>query len=126
MATGSARAGEGLMAAQPVMGSVLTVVDLAWRAGEEATTVREGARAMRRAMERYLRWQPGAIARVAGRLPGLLPRDAACLTLSSSEVVYRALLAARHRGRLARVMIAESRPGGEGVATAPRRARRGG
>src|SRR5206468_5124643 len=34
--------GERLMAAQPVMGSVLTVVDLAWRAGEEATTVREG------------------------------------------------------------------------------------
>jgi len=42
--------GEGLMAAQPVMGSVLTVVDLAWRAGEEATRVREGERAVRRAM----------------------------------------------------------------------------
>jgi len=117
--------GEGLMAAQPAMGSVLTVVDLAWRAGEEATRVREGERAVRRAMERYLRWQPGAIARVAGRLPGLLPRDAACLTLSSSEVVYRALLAARHRGRLARVMVAESRPGCEGVATARRLAARG-
>jgi translation initiation factor 2B subunit (eIF-2B alpha/beta/delta family) len=117
--------GEGLMAAQPAMGSVLTVVDLAWRAGEEATTVRAGERAVRRAMERYLRWQPGAIARVAGRLPGLLPRDAACLTLSSSEVVYRALLAARHRGRLARVMVAESRPGCEGVATAQRLAARG-
>jgi translation initiation factor 2B subunit (eIF-2B alpha/beta/delta family) len=76
-------------------------------------------------MDRYLRWQAGAVERAARRLPALLPRRATCLTLSSSEVVYRALLAARRRGRLARVVVAESRPGCEGVAMARRLAARG-
>src|SRR5207247_9572728 len=51
---------------------------------------------------------------------GVLPGRAVVLTLSSSEVVYRALLAARRRGRLARVVVAESRPGREGEALARR------
>jgi len=117
--------GEAVAAAQPVMGSVLTVVEIARRAAEGARTVRAGAQAVRRAMDDYLRWQAGAVARAARRLPALLPRRATCLTLSSSEVVYRALLAARHRGRLARVVVAESRPGCEGVAVARRLAARG-
>jgi translation initiation factor 2B subunit (eIF-2B alpha/beta/delta family) len=90
--------GEAVAAAQPAMGSVLTVVETARRAAEGARTVGVGARAVRRAI---------------------------CLTLSSSEVVYRALLAARRRGRLARVVVAESRPGCEGVALARRLAARG-
>jgi translation initiation factor 2B subunit (eIF-2B alpha/beta/delta family) len=72
-----------------------------------------------------VRWQAGAVERAARRLPALLPRRAICLTLSSSEVVYRALLAAHRRGRLARVVVAESRPGCEGVAVARRLAARG-
>jgi len=116
--------GAAIMAAQPAMGSVLTVVDLAWRTAGRATTVRAGARAVRRAMEAYARRQPGAIARAAGRLAALLPRDATCLTLSSSEAVYRALLAARRLGRLAGVVVAESRPGREGVTMARRLAAR--
>jgi len=107
------------------MGSVLTVVETARRAAEGARTVGVGARAVRRAMDRYVRWQAGAVERAARRLPALLPRWATCLTLSSSEVVYRALLAARRRGRLERVVVAESRPGCEGVAAARRLAARG-
>jgi translation initiation factor 2B subunit (eIF-2B alpha/beta/delta family) len=117
--------GEAVAAAQPAMGSVLTVVETARRAAEGARTVGVGARAVRRAMDRYVRWQAGAVERAARRLPALLPRRAICLTLSSSEVVYRALLAARRRGRLARVVVAESRPGCEGVAVARRLAARG-
>jgi len=117
--------GEAVAAAQPAMGSVLTVVETARRAAEGARTVGVGARAVRRAMDRYVRWQAGAVERAARRLPALLPRWATCLTLSSSEVVYRALLAARRRGRLARVVVAESRPGCEGVALARRLAARG-
>src|SRR5207302_7333961 len=107
------------------MGSVLTVVDLAQGEVARAQTVRAGARAVQRAMERYVRRQVTAVERAARRLPGVLPGRAVVLTLSSSEVVYRALLAARRRGRLARVVVAESRPGCEGVATARRLAARG-
>jgi len=90
--------GEAVAAAQPVMGSVLTVVEIARRAAEGVRTVRAGARAVRRAMDDYVCWQGGAVERAARRLPALLPRGATCLTLSSSEVVYRALLAAHRRG----------------------------
>jgi translation initiation factor 2B subunit (eIF-2B alpha/beta/delta family) len=117
--------GEALAAAQPAMGSVLTVVDIAWRAAQRATSTPAGARAVRRAMDGYVRRQARAVERAARRLPALLPRRATVLTLSSSEVVYRALLAARRRGRLARVVVAESRPGREGVSLAGRLARRG-
>jgi len=116
--------GEVITAAQPAMGSVLTVVDLAWRAAQAATSTPAGARAVRRAMDGYVRRQARAVERAARRLPALLPRRATVLTLSSSEVVYRALLAARRRGRLARVVVAESRPGREGVTLARRLARR--
>src|SRR5439155_757572 len=81
--------------------------------------------AVQRAMERYVRRQVTAVERAARRLPGVLPGRAVVLTLSSSEVVYRALLAARRRGRLARVVVAESRPGREGEALARRLAARG-
>jgi len=117
--------GETLVAAQPAMGSVLTVVDLALSEVARAQTVRAGARAVQRAMERYVRRQVTAVERAARRLPGVLPGRAVVLTLSSSEVVYRALLAARRRGRLARVVVAESRPGREGEALARRLAARG-
>ena len=90
--------GETLVAAQPAMGSVLTVVDLAQGEVARAQTVRAGARAVQRAMERYVRRQVTAVERAARRLPGVLPGRAVVLTLSSSEVVYRALLAARRRG----------------------------
>src|SRR5207247_8630284 len=78
-----------------------------------------------RAMGGCWRGRAGAVARAARRLAARLPRRATCLTLSSSAVVYRALLAARRRGRLARVVVAESRPGCEGVAVARRLAARG-
>ncbi len=112
--------GEALAAAQPAMGSVLTVVDVAWRAAQGATSTPAGARAVRRAMDGYVRRQARAVERAARRLPALLPRRATVLTLSSSEVVYRALLAARRGGQLARVIVAESRPGCEGVTVARR------
>ena len=117
--------GEAIAAAQPAMGSVLTVVETARRAAVGARTVRAGAHAVRRAMEHYVRWQAGAVERAARRLPALLPQGATCLTLSSSEVVYRGLVAAHRRGRLARVVVAESRPGCEGVAVARRLAAQG-
>src|SRR5207244_7321393 len=92
---------------------------------ERSRTVNAGVVAVRRAMDRYLRRQPVAIARAAARLAPLLPRRATCLTLSSSEVVRRALLAAHRRGRLGRAVVAESRPGCEGVVLARRLAARG-
>ena len=108
------------MAAQPAMGSLLTVVEIAFRAAEQAVTPGEGARAVERSLERFLRDQPRALAGAMARLPHLLPRRATCLTLSSSEAVFGALVAAHGRGRLAAVIVAESRPGCEGVATARR------
>src|SRR5207247_2417798 len=86
---------ETLVAAQPAMGSVLTVVDLALSEVARAQTVRAGARAVQRAMERYVRRQVTAVERAARRLPGVLPGRAVVLTLSSSEVVYRAARATR-------------------------------
>ena len=114
------QAGHALVAAQPAMGSLLTVVEVAFRAAEPAVTPSEGARAVERALERFLRDQPRALARAVARVPHLLPRRATCLTLSSSAAVLGALVAAHGRGRLAAVIVAESRPGCEGVATARR------
>jgi len=102
------------------MGSLLTVVDLAFRAAEPARTPAAGGRAVERALDRYLRDQPRAMTRAVARLADCLPTRATCLTLSSSETVLRALMAAWRRGRLAAVVVAESRPGCEGVATARR------
>jgi translation initiation factor 2B subunit (eIF-2B alpha/beta/delta family) len=118
-------AGEAIAAAQPAMGALLTVVDLALRAARQATTPRGGAAAVRRTLNGFLRRQPAAIERAARRLALLLPPRATCLTLSSSEVVYRALLGARRRGRLMHVIVAESRPAREGLTLARRLARRG-
>jgi translation initiation factor 2B subunit (eIF-2B alpha/beta/delta family) len=119
------RAAVAVAAAQPAMASVLTVADLACRAAEGAPTAAVGARAVRAALDRYLARQPGALARAARRLPGRLPRAATCLTRSASEAVFRALLAARARGRLAAVVVGESRPGCEGLVLARRLAARG-
>jgi translation initiation factor 2B subunit (eIF-2B alpha/beta/delta family) len=107
------------------MASLSTVADLARRAAGGAGTSREGAREVRAALDAFRRRRPAALERAAARLPTLLPRRACCLTLSSSEAVWRALLAARRRGRLAQVVVAESRPGMEGVAVARRLAAAG-
>jgi len=107
------------------MGSILTVVDIAFRAAEQAHTPAAGARVVERALDRYLREQPRALRRAMARLPGLLPGGATCLTLSASEAVLGALVAAWRRDRLAAVIVAESRPGCEGVATARQLAARG-
>jgi len=107
------------------MGSILTVVDLTFRAAEQARSPAAGARAVERTLDRYLREQRRALARATARFPELLPRGTTCLTLSSSEAVRGALVAAWRRGRLAAVIVAESRPGCEGVATARRLAARG-
>jgi len=106
------------------MGSLLTIVDAARRAAADAPSVEQGARAVERALDAFLRHQPVAVHRAAAGLAGLLPPAASCITLSTSEVVWRALLAARRRGRLARVVVAESRPGNEGVGLARRLAAR--
>jgi translation initiation factor 2B subunit (eIF-2B alpha/beta/delta family) len=119
------QAGHAIAAAQPAMGSILTVVDIAFRAAECAVTPRAGARSVQRALDRYLRDQPRALVRAMARLPDLLPGRATCLTLSSSAGVLGALVAAWRRGRLAAVIVAESRPGCEGVATARRLAAQG-
>jgi translation initiation factor 2B subunit (eIF-2B alpha/beta/delta family) len=60
------------------------------------------------------------VAAAATRAARLLGRGASCLTLSSSEAVYQTLLAARRLRRLARVVVAESRPGREGLVLARR------
>jgi translation initiation factor 2B subunit (eIF-2B alpha/beta/delta family) len=120
-----AAAGEALSGAQPAMASLLTVVDLAVRAAGRARTPAAGARAVRRVLAAFVRRQRSAAGRAARRLTPLLPARGACLTLSSSEAVYRALVAAHRRGHLSEAIVAESRPGCEGVALARRLARRG-
>jgi translation initiation factor 2B subunit (eIF-2B alpha/beta/delta family) len=109
-----------VVAAQPVMASLATVAALALREAVRARTVEEGTHAVRRALAGYVRGQPRAVARAAARLATLLPLRATVMTISSSAVVLEALLVARRRGRLARVVVAESRPGGEGVRVARR------
>jgi translation initiation factor 2B subunit (eIF-2B alpha/beta/delta family) len=110
--------GLAIVDAQPTMGSLLTVVDLTFQVAERAQSVPVGVRAVRCALDRWQARQPAAVARAAGRLAAVLPPRARCLTLSSSEVVRRALVTARRGGRLAEVVVAESRPGGEGLVQA--------
>jgi len=107
-------------AAQPAMASLLTVVDVALCAAEGARSAAEGAAAVRRALRDHRARQPVALAAAAARAAGLLPPRALCLTLSSSEAVFRTLVTARRLGRLGAVVVAESRPGLEGVALARR------
>jgi len=118
-------AGAAIAAAQPAMASLLTVVDLAFRAAERARSPATGARIVRAALDDYLAAQEESIAGAAAHLVSLLPPGATCLTLSSSTVASRAFLLAHRRGRLARLVIAESRPGCEGVEVAARMASAG-
>jgi translation initiation factor 2B subunit (eIF-2B alpha/beta/delta family) len=117
--------GRAIVAAQPAMGSVRTVVALAARAARRARTPAEGAAMVGAAMRAYSARQASALEAVASRLAPLLPRGATCLTISFSEAVYRALIVAHRRGRLARAIVAESRPGREGVTIAKRLAAHG-
>jgi len=119
------QAGAAIAAAQPAMASLLTVVDVAFRAAERAASPATGARAVRAALAGYLAAQEESAGAAAGRLVSLLPPRATCLTLSSSAMASRALLLAHRQGRLARVVIAESRPGCEGVEVAARLAAAG-
>jgi translation initiation factor 2B subunit (eIF-2B alpha/beta/delta family) len=118
-------AGMAVAAAQPAMASLLALVDRVFRTAECATTPAAGACAVRRVLARFLACQPASLSAAARRGAGALPRRARCLTLSSSEVVTRTLLAAHGGGRLSGLVVAESRPGREGVATARRLAARG-
>src|SRR5262249_39673351 len=112
------QAGRALAAAQPAMGSILTVVDLTFRAAEQARSPAAGARAVERTLDRYLREQRRALARATARFPELLPRGTTCLTLSSSEAVRGALVAAWRRGRPAPRPVAASPPRARGGAAA--------
>jgi len=62
-------------------------------------------------------WDAAADA-IADHLGALLPPDATVYTHSRSGTVERALLRLAGAGRIRRVIVAESRPGGEGVALA--------
>jgi translation initiation factor 2B subunit (eIF-2B alpha/beta/delta family) len=112
--------GEAIAGAQPAMGSLLTVVDLAGRAARPAATPAAGRRRVEAVLRDYLRQQPRALRRAAARVPALLPGRATCVTLSSSAGVLQALLAAARRGKLGHVVVAEGRPGREGTDLARR------
>src|SRR5438552_1590105 len=96
--------GEAVAAAQPAMGSVLTVVETARRAAEGARTVGVGARAVRRAMDRYVRWQAGAVERAARRLTLVVTTGARLLAprlarrIALAEAEPRAILSRLPRG----------------------------
>jgi len=114
-----------MAAAQPAMASLLTVVDLTFRAAERARSPAAGASAVRAALDGYLASQGEAVRAAAARLVPLLPPRASCLTLTSSAVASRAFLLAHRQGRLGRLVVAESRPGCEGVELAARLAAAG-
>ncbi|TMB04230.1 MAG: translation initiation factor eIF-2B, partial [Deltaproteobacteria bacterium] len=118
-------AGAAMAAAQPAMASLLTVVDLTFRAAERARSPAAGASAVRAALDGYLASQGEAVRAAAARLVPLLPPRASCLTLTSSAVASRAFLLAHRQGRLGRLVVAESRPGCEGVELAARLAAAG-
>jgi translation initiation factor 2B subunit (eIF-2B alpha/beta/delta family) len=118
-------AAEAVAAAQPAMASLLTVADRALAAADGVARPSVGGRRVEIAMRRYVARQPAAVRRAAARLPALLPRRARCLTLSSSEAAFQALVAAACRGRLTHVVVGESRPGCEGIGLAGRLAARG-
>jgi len=118
-------AGAAMAGAQPAMASLLTVVDLAFRAAERATSPAAGAVAVRAALDGYLARQGASVGAAAARLVRLLPPRATCLTLSSSAVASRAFLLAHRQGRLGRLVVAESRPGCEGLGLAARMAAAG-
>ena len=107
------------------MASLLTVVDLVFRAAARAPDPAAGARAVRAALDGYLAAQEDSLGAAAARLVSLLPPRSTCLTLSSSVVASRAFSLAHRRGRLARLVVAESRPGCEGVELAARMAAAG-
>ena len=103
------------------IGSVLAVVDEVFCAAEASTDFEEARRAVRETLRRRRIRQPAAVALAAARAATMLPRR--CLALSASEIVQRALLLARATVR--HVVVAESRPGCEGVITARRLATAG-
>ena len=114
-----ARAGDALVAAQPVMapvrGLVAAVVTAAASAagsdcipGGEAARARAGA-----ALAAYLRRLETAPVEAAARAASLVPPGARILALSRSSTVLTALLEAGRRGGL-EVVCLESRPGLEG------------
>src|SRR5207245_9149822 len=76
-------------------------------------------------LQPYRATREAAARAAAARLASCLRPRAACLTLSSSAVAARAFLVAHRAGRLARLVVAESRPGREGVKLAARLAAAG-
>jgi methylthioribose-1-phosphate isomerase len=114
------RVGLAVVTAQPAMASLVIVVDAAFRAAERAADVATGARAVRAAVRRAA-GDPGALAAIGTRLGVIAPRRGRWVTLSWSESVLRALVAARPR----EVVVAESLPGGEGRRLARRLRARG-
>ena len=118
-------AGVAVVRAQPAMGSLLNVADLVFRAAQRPTTAADGAAAVRAVLDAYLATREAAAGAAAARLASCLRPRAACLTLSSSAVAARAFVVAHRAGRLARLVVAESRPGREGVKLAARLAAAG-
>jgi translation initiation factor 2B subunit (eIF-2B alpha/beta/delta family) len=111
--------------AQPAMASLLTLVDEVFRVAARARSGEAGARAVARVLARRRARSTAAPLAAARRVVRLLPRGARVVTLSSSAVARRALVEAHRSHRLRDVVVAESRPGGEGLQTAHALARAG-
>lgn len=105
-----------LLSAQPVMASLVNMLNGLWLAVEQEETVDvEGAlRGLGRAAGDFERKQAGLAQRVADHTLPLLIPDVRVLTMSASSTVLAALLAAQREGLHPRVMALESRPMLEG------------
>jgi translation initiation factor 2B subunit (eIF-2B alpha/beta/delta family) len=104
---------------------LLTLVDAIFRVAGGARSPGGGASAVARVVARHGERLATAPAEAAARLVRRLPARARVVTLSSSEMVARALCEAQRRHGLDEVVIAESLPGGEGRHVARRLAAAG-
>lgn len=117
--------GIAVVEAQPAMASMLTLVDAVFRAAERVREPGQGMETVGRVVARRADELAAAPGKAAARVPRLLPAGARVVTLSSSEMTWRALLAARDAGKLGSIVVADSVPGAEGRSTARRLAAAG-
>ena len=98
-----------------VMHRVLARVELARTSGEDVGSLRM---ALESEASSFSRWSASARQRIADYGAELIPADGTVFTFTLSETILRCLLRAAERGKRFRILVTESRPNNDGLATA--------
>ncbi len=106
--------GLALIAAQPSMAPLLTLVNGVFLEAEAKGTS-QAKRALLRFLQKYRQTLTQQTSLFASHFLPLLPEDVTLLTHSWSSTVFAVLLEARARGKRFRVVCPEGRPGFEGL-----------